>query len=252
MSAAPPNPRFGVYFDAVYRRHDGVLHSNSDALPFLRFLGQLGANFGGLTLFGRTTSSTQAAPYPLGIRHELVALPYYPSLRALPRVVAAFARTLGAMWRGLAQVDIVLVFGPHPLGLPMALMALARGKRVVLGSREDTMTYFRNRLPSPRWRPVLLPLWLVDRAFRALSRRCPTVVVGKHLERRYGGPRRRLLAIEVSLVSDTQVALAPRSGGWGHDELALIAVGRVEQEKNPLLLAELMRLLGEAARAATD
>jgi glycosyltransferase involved in cell wall biosynthesis len=238
-----PVARLGVYFDAVYRREGGRLHTNSDAFPFLRFLGELASSFERLTVFGRTTRSVEAAPYALAAEHDLVALPYYPSLRALGSFVRAVGGTLPAMWRGLDRVDAVLVFGPHPLGLAMALMALARRKRVVLGSREDTMFYFRNRLPSRLWAPVLLPLAAVDRAFRLLARRCPAVVVGSALERRYGGPRPGLLAIEVSLVADAQVAARPRPEPWGSGGVEMIAVGRVETEKNPLLLAELMALL---------
>jgi glycosyltransferase involved in cell wall biosynthesis len=150
------------------------------------------------------------------------------------------------VWRALDSVDVVLAFGPHPFSLVLAVMAVVRGRPVVLGSREDTMVYLANRLPSPRWRVALVPMRAVDRAFRALARRHPAVVVGHQLEARFGGPRPGLLAFEVSLVADAQVVRGPREEPWGRGRVSLLSVGRLEQEKNPLLLVELMRRLEDA------
>ena len=79
-----------------------------------------------------------------------------------------------------------------------------------------------------------------------LARRWPVVVVGPELARQYGRAR-RLLAIPVSLVSEgdivpAEVALRRRYDG----ELRLLSVGRLEAEKNPLLLADVLARLRAA------
>jgi glycosyltransferase involved in cell wall biosynthesis len=148
------------------------------------------------------------------------------------------------MWRGLSSVDAVWIFGPHPFSLLFILLALVRRRRVILGVRQDTMGYFRARLPNRRWLPVLFALWLVDRAFRLLARVLPAVVVGSQLERAYGGPRAGLMPTTISLTASSEIASEPGAKDWdGVKELLM--VGRIEPEKNPILvvdaLAELNR-----------
>ncbi|MDQ3728860.1 MAG: glycosyltransferase family 4 protein [Actinomycetota bacterium] len=168
---------------------------------------------------------------------ELIPLPYYPSLRNLIQVGRTSSRTLAAMWRGLAQVDVVWAFGPHPFALALVAMARVRGRRAVLGIRQDTMNYFRSRLPSRRAIPLLGPLWLLDRAFKIFGRMTPVTVVGEGLARAYGAPRPGVLPMTVSLMRRTDVVGEPPKRSYS-GRLRLLTVGRVEPEKNPALLVD--------------
>jgi glycosyltransferase involved in cell wall biosynthesis len=229
--------RLGLYIDAMYRTgEDGRVLTNFETLPFLRFGCEVGRHFDELVLFGREAPDGAGATYPLAAGPVVAPLPWYPSLAHVGRFAAALARTVPALWRGVGRVDVVWTFGPHPVSLLLALLALARGRRVVLGVRQDTMRYFAARLRRRGAAPLLAPLWVLDRAWRALARRVPATVVGTSLERRYGGPRPGLLAMTVSLVREREVAAEPRPAPPRAVEL--LTVGRIEPEKNPLLLVE--------------
>lgn len=233
-------PRLGVYVDAPFRAGpDGRLYTNSEAFPFLSFVAEVGAGFSHLYLLGRAASSDAGADYGLPQGPTLLALPYYESLRRLRSVAVSAVGTIRAMWQSLSQVDVVWVFGPHPPSLLLALLALARRRRVILGIRQDTMRYFRARLPGKAWAPLLMPLWLVDRAFHLLARTVPTIVVGPELERTYGGPRPGLVSATISLATTADVLeRAPEQTAGGARRL--LTVGRVEPEKNPLLVVEML------------
>jgi glycosyltransferase involved in cell wall biosynthesis len=229
--------RLGVYVDTVFRLDGTRLFTNSEAFPFMLFVGEVATGFARTMLIGRTVEQGADTGYELPGALGLISLPYYENLRRLGSVLRTGWSTLRAMWRALDQLDVVWVFGPHPLGLVLALFALARRRRVVVGIRQDTMSYFTARLPSSRWTPVLAPLWVIDRCFRLLARRVPAVVVGDELERSYGGPRPGLIRAVISLTTSGQVVAEPREKDWsGAHEL--ITVGRIEPEKNPRLLVE--------------
>ena len=237
--------RLGVYIDTSYRRDGDRVLTNFETLPFLQFASEVGVHFDELVLIGR------AAPEGVGVDHalpagaQLAGLPWYPSLAELGQVVRAVRGMVPALWRALDGVDVVWCFGPHPFSMLLALLALVRRRRVALGVRQDTMAYFRSRMPpGRRGRPLLVPLWLLDRAWRALAARVPTAVVGAELEARYGGPRPGLTAMTVSLVRDRQIAEAP-APRFGDQAARLLTVGRIEPEKNPLLLID---ALGELVR----
>ena len=93
---------------------------------------------------------------------------------------------------------------------------------------------------------------VLETIWRLLARRYAVVVVGPELERKYRDDRARsVLATTVSLVSERDLAVAADAvaardyGG----ELTLLTVGRLDAEKNPLLLAEIMaRLLAGERR----
>ncbi|MGI9020533.1 MAG: glycosyltransferase [Solirubrobacterales bacterium] len=233
-------PRLLVYVDAPFRAGpEGRLYTNSEAFPFMSFVAEVGAGFAHLHVLGRAASPDAGADYELPPGPTLLPLPYYVSLRRLLSVAGSAAGTLRAMWRGLSQVDVVWVFGPHPLSLLLALLALVRRRRVILGVRQDTMRYFRARLPGNAWAPLLVPLWLLDRAFHLLARAVSTIVVGSELERAYGGPRPGLVSATISLASTADVLeRAPEQTADGARRL--LTVGRVEPEKNPLLVVEML------------
>ena len=237
--------RLGLYIDAQYREEAGRVHTNFETLPFLRFGCEVGSHFDELVLFGRAGGEGLDQALPPGPR--LAPLPFYPSLAHLGPVAAALVRTPRALWRGLDRVDAVWCFGPHPVSLLLALLALARGRKVALGVRQDTMRYFRTRLRGRAGRPLLVPLRALDALWRALARRVPATVVGEELERRYGGPRDAVLSMQISLVGDADVAAQPRPGPSG-DDVSLLTVGRIDVEKNPLLLVDALADLGEGWR----
>jgi len=235
--------RLGIYVDDVYRvvaRAEG--HRISTDRAFLLFACEVGRRFDALVLFGRTLHCDQPADYLLPSDVELVELPHYSQLSQLREVLKALAGTSAGMWRGLGEVDTVWVFGPHPFALLLVAMSFIRRKRVVLGVRQDTLSYFRARLRSRRWLPVLVAVQGINEAYRLLARVVPTTVVGPELARVYGGEGPLLLSMTVSLVRAGDVAAAPPQRDWS-GTVELLTVSRLEPEKNPLLLVEALARL---------
>jgi glycosyltransferase involved in cell wall biosynthesis len=230
--------RVAVYTDYPYHEVAGEVYAER---AFAVFLAELARSLGGLTVIGRLDPSAARARYPLGEDVELVPLPYYRRLSDPLPAARAMAGSLGRYWKALGQLDCVWLLGPHPLAFPFAALALARRKRVVLGVRQDTPQYVRNRHPGKRL--AQLAAEVMERSFRALGRLCDVVAVGPEIAANYGGAR-RVLEIAVSLVDETDViapALALEKDYGG--ELRALSVGRLEEEKNPLLLAEALAAL---------
>lgn len=239
-SAERPRERLGLYLDVVYRAVGapaGTSYSTDRA--FFLFAREVARHFESLTVFGRVMPAESEAEYVLPPETRVVALPYYPNLRRLGAVGRATAGTVRAFAAGLRGVDVVWVFGPHVFGLTLALLALARRRKVVLGVRQDTLEYYARRAGSERWAPVLVLVRLLDVADRVLARRLPATVVGYEVGRRYGAPRKRLLVMTASLVPESAVVGTPPARDWS-GRLELLTVGRLEPEKNPLLLVELL------------
>ena len=119
-------------------------------------------------------------------------------------------------------------------------MAWARGKKVVLGVRQDTPEYVRNRHPGRK--SLHRVARLMDGGYRFLGRFCSVIAVGPAVAANYGKSK-RLLQISVSLVDEADV-VAPEARHVDYDgELTALSVGRLEVEKNPLLLADILALL---------
>jgi glycosyltransferase involved in cell wall biosynthesis len=236
--------RLGIYLDADYRivdTRDGqqvAVHPADFALVRL-FLLEVGAHFDSLVLVGRADRQGELGEYiSMPPTVEFVELPYYRTLTQLGAVAAATGGTTRQMWRALEQLDAIWVFGPHPFSLMLVALAKLRRKEVVLGVRQDTPAYFRARLPSRMWAPAMAGVHALDASYRLLSRTFKTVVVGPAIARRYGGPRPKLLP----LISDSVVPAGDISDGTGSRDwsgpLELLTVGRIDPEKNPLLLVE--------------
>jgi glycosyltransferase involved in cell wall biosynthesis len=227
--------RAAVYTDAVLRRTDrGVFAGES----FVAFVAGLRDHVEGLVLVGRLAPEARADHYRLRDDVEFVALPHYASLADPAAVVRSGAAAVRSFWRALDDVDAAWLFGPHPLALVFALVGLGRGRRVVLGVRQDMPAHMRARHPTRR------SLWAaagaLDAAWRALARRCPTVVVGPDLARRYRRAR-ALLPIVVSTVEEHDVGRARVERARPDDgPLVVLSVGRLDPEKNPLMLAEVL------------
>lgn len=237
--------RLGIYVDAVFHVDEGDeqrVRVDPVDYAFLLFAAEVGERFDRLVLFGRTRAGV-APPEAVPLDHvDLARLPHYDSLRDFGGVVRAGRGTLRGLFRGLSSVDVVWVLGPHPYGFALIGLAFLRGKPVVLGVRQDTIGYFRNRLPARGSRPLLGAVWVMDGLYRLLSRRVKTTVVGQRLARRYGGGRGRVLPMKVSLVRSADVVQAPADLDWG-GTIELLSVGRLEPEKNPLLLIDALAQL---------
>ena len=52
------------------------------------------------------------------------------------------------MWRSLDSSDAVFSLGPYPHAIALALIALIRRRRLVLGVRQDFPAYVRHRHPG--------------------------------------------------------------------------------------------------------
>jgi glycosyltransferase involved in cell wall biosynthesis len=241
--------RLGLFVDAAFRAEPGEggtrIWCGDELLGFTRFAAAVGERLGTLVLIAKGTDDAAQTPYELPAGVELAPLPYYRSLRDIPALMRAMPATVVALWRALAKVDAVWISASHPLGLVLMAMAKLRRRAVVISVRQDTMGYFRSRLPSRRWAPLLAPLWLVDRIYRAAARRTPTTVVGAQIARQYRAPRDNVLPIRVNLISEAEIPAEPPRREWGA-AVSMLTVGRVEPEKNPLLLVEALELLQRA------
>lgn len=230
--------RLGVYQDGPFRLVGAQVAPDPADAPFFRFVSEVAENFDSFVVFARVTGTDASGEQScLPRRTEVVQLPDYGSLRRLYAVAGAAVRTGSSFWRGLSGVDVVWVFGPHPFELMIVLLAKLRRRRVVLGVRQDTPEYFRARLPSPRWKPVLAAVRAMDGLHRLLARRIPATVVGTANAERYASRKGRVLTMMPSLVREADVVSEPPERDWT-GVLDLLTVGRIDAEKNPLLLVE--------------
>jgi glycosyltransferase involved in cell wall biosynthesis len=233
--------RLGVFCDYSYRRDAGKLYAE---LPFALFLRQLRPFCQRLVLTGRLDPKPGTYPYVMD-DVDFVALPHYSSGANLSAVIRAVPAGIHRFWRMLDDVDVVWVLGPNPpQAIIFALLARLRRRRVVLGVRQNLPVLIRHRHPGK------VHLWLfalaLEAAFRLLSLRIATTVVGPDLGRRYRRAR-RLHVFYVSLLEDAQIVAADDDRReFDGPELRMLSVGRLDPEKNPLLLADVL------ARASAD
>jgi glycosyltransferase involved in cell wall biosynthesis len=245
--------RLGVYSDLVYRREGETLSTD---LSFIRFPTSLPPRVDEVVVFGRLHPEPGREPYALpaeGVR--FVALPYYPSVFHVARLMRALRASVDVFARELGGLDAVLLYGPHPLALAFARVARGRGVPVVLGVRQDYPQYIGNRLPSRAWAWAVAAAHALERAWRLLARTTPTVAIGEALARNYRSGSAPVLVSGLSLVrADELVAVEEAvAKDWDADELRIVSVGRLDPEKNPLLLADVLaRLRARDARWALD
>jgi glycosyltransferase involved in cell wall biosynthesis len=238
--------RLAVYTDYEYRS-DG--RRRYGQLAFVVFLEALRERVDRLVLVGRLDPKPGSSHYPLHEDTELVGLPHYESLGHPLAVARSLLVSVKLFWRLLDEVDTVWVLGPYPHSVLLALLTIARRRRLVLGVRQDMPQYVRSRRPDRRW--MHWSADLLEGIWRLLARRHPVVVVGPELERKYReGHARSVLATAVSLVSESDLAEAAAAVAARDysGELTLLTVGRLDAEKNPLLLAEIAALLAAGAR----
>ena len=226
--------RLGIYTDYAYHRVGERVYAER---AFALFIAALAPRFEKTVVAGRLSPAESKARYDLGAV-DFVALPFYETLARPWSAMAAMGSSLGRLWRAIGEVDAFLLIGPHLLALPIALMALLRRRRLVLCVRQEYVEYVRNRHPQRRaWHLVAR---ILEGTFRILARVCPVVVVGPRLAEVYGHSR-RLLEISISLVDQGDIVPPDRAlERPSEDVWRVLSVGRIDREKDPLLLAEIL------------
>jgi glycosyltransferase involved in cell wall biosynthesis len=228
--------RLAVYTDYVYRRTEGTVRAER---AFALFLAALDPHVERLRLIGRLAADGGQARYALPREVELAPLPHYPSLADPRAVLYSLRRSARYVWRALDDVDVLWVLGPYPHAIVLVAVALCRRRSVVLGVRQDWPSYVRRRRPGRRWMhwsaDVLEWIW------RALARWFPVVAVGPELSNNYAhAPAVHQLVVSLVPAAALERPVPPRDYGA---ELAILSVGRLDEEKNPLLLADVLALL---------
>jgi glycosyltransferase involved in cell wall biosynthesis len=228
--------RVAVYTDYVYRRVGGAIYAER---AFALFLAALAPQVQKLKLIGRLAPTCDQTRYALPPAIELSPLGHYASLAHPGAVLRSLVGSLGQMIRALDDVDVVWVLGPYPHAYLLVLIALARRRTVVLGVRQDWPRYVRMRHPGRRW--MHLAADLMEWIWLTMARWLPVVAVGPELSARYAHAP-AVLDLTVSLVPGAAVLEAPPSRDYG-SELRILSVGRLDEEKNPLLLADILAKL---------
>jgi glycosyltransferase involved in cell wall biosynthesis len=236
MSLSPS--RVAVYNDQAYWREGDAVYT---ARAFVVFLGELARSLERLVVVGRVDPNPGRSFYRLSDELEFAPLPWYRDASNPIQAARAFAGSVRALWRVLDEVDCVWVLGPYPLSVVMVALAFLRRKRVVLGVRQDMPQYIRNRHPRRRW--IQRAANTLEAAWRLLARRFPIVVVGPQLARNYAFARRKL-EISISLVHARDIVSADERR-TSNGRLTVVSVGRLDREKNPLMLADVLARLHE-------
>jgi glycosyltransferase involved in cell wall biosynthesis len=230
--------RVVVYTDAVYREIGGAFYGE---IAFTLFVGALASAVDEVTVVGRLDPDGGASHYPLPPGVRFVPLPYYASLSRPLRVISTLYRSLRLYWRTLDDADGAWLFGPYLHAQLFAAIAAARRRRVVLGVRQDFPAYVRRRRPGVRW--MHLAADVLEGSWRMLAHHCRVVVVGPALASHYTRAK-RLLVLTVSLISSDDISAGEDAATRSYDgELTLLSVGRLDEEKNPLLLADILASL---------
>jgi len=228
--------RLAVYTDYVYRAKDGRVYGER---AFVLFLAQMTCNVDELTIVGRLHPNPSVSHYPLPESTRFVGLPHYETLARPFEVLGSISRSLGRFWRVLDGVDAVWLMGPFLHSIAFVGLAALRHKRIALGVRQNlpALTRSRTGLRWMHWAADIL-----EAVWKLLAFRLPVVVVGPELARRYRHAQ-ALLPITVSLISERDIGAPARN--WDGPR-QILSVGRLEREKNPLLLADILSRLRTA------
>ncbi|MGZ6613205.1 MAG: glycosyltransferase [Solirubrobacteraceae bacterium] len=227
-----------AFTDYVYSQRGEILYGER---AFALFLVSLTAHVEHLTIVGRLNREPRAFHYPIPSSVRFVGLPHYSSLTKPFSVALSLVRSLQRFWRALDDADRVWLLGPYPHAVAFAVIALMRRKPLILGVRQDFPAYVRSRRPTRRWMHRAADL--LELSWRLLARRAPVVVVGPELERHYRHAP-AVLEIAVSLITANDVAEGQRASGRSYEgDLRVLSVGRIDSEKNPLLLADVLAQL---------
>src|SRR5204863_8784060 len=126
--------------------------------------------------------------------------------------------------------------------LAFAACALLRRRQVALGVRQDMPRYIRERHPGNKG--LHAAAVALEAAWRAAARGSALVAVGTDLGHRYRRAR-RLRVSHVSLVSEHDIGHeeVASARGWS-GELRALSVARLDAEKNPAMLADVLAHVG--------
>lgn len=227
-----------AYLDQAFWRSAGEVFA---ARSFVIFLGAVARHFDQFTVTARLSQTPADSHYRLPGPARFAPLPYYSSAARPVEVIRAARESMSRFDALLDDCDVAWLLGPHPFALAFAQLAARRDKRVVLGVRQDLPEYVRNRRPN---RPDMrLAATALELSYRRLARRHGAIVVGSELAHHYSRAA-RLLEIWVSLVSASDV-VAPPAPRPRRDRLRLLSVGRIDAEKNPLMLVDVLERLGD-------
>src|SRR4051794_30448371 len=230
--------RVAVYTDHLFWRKDGELYSDRS---FPGFLARLEPLVGSLVFLARVDPAPGAAQHRMPPGMEIVETPFVGSLSNPLHLARMMVGSMRRFWKVLDRVDAVFLVGSYLVSFVFAAMAAARGKRVVLGVRQDLPQYARTRHPDRRW--IHLAADVLEGLYRLMSRVFPIAVVGPGLARNFRGAR-SLLELSVSLIEEADIVSREEALARSYDgELTILSVGRLDAEKNPLLLADVLAQL---------
>lgn len=230
--------RIAVYTDDEFSDYDGGIYARR---AFTLFVDRLSERVEEMVVLGRLRQGGEIARYRLADEIRFVGLPYYESLGSPVRAGQGFVHSMRRFWRILDGVDGCWLLGPHPFSVAFALLAFVRRRRIVLGVRQDLPEYARTRHPGKI--AVTAIAWALEGAYRLLALRFPTVVVGPALAHNYRHSA-RLLEIAVSLVEPEQIIDPQEAAERTYSRRkTILSVGRVDKEKNPLMLAGVLDAL---------
>ena len=235
--------RLGVFVDAPYVRVGDRYESN---VAFVRFFDALSEHVTELVVFGRLNPATAEPGVALTERARFVALPHYERLTDARAVLRAWPRAMDAFSANAPGLDAVLLFGPHPLSVGFARVARRAGVPSFLGIREDLRTYVAARVaPGARGWVARMSAVALERAFFRQSRRSPVIAVGGTFAQRYRtAGAKAVLSVFFSLVRDEDIcAPRPDPSAAAAATMRVLSVGRLDPEKNPVLLVEIAEQL---------
>jgi glycosyltransferase involved in cell wall biosynthesis len=227
--------RLAVFTDHLFWREGERVYSDR---VFPTFVAAMAPLFERLVLIARVHPEAGRSHYEIPAQVEIAPLPWVDNLSRPGKVVSMTLRSIRRYWRMLDDVDVIWLVGSYATSLPFALIAALRGKKVAFGIRQDLPSYARGRHPDRR--SVHVAADLLEGVYRALARFFPFAVVGPDLADRFKHAP-RLLDVSVSLISEHDVLPVEQAVSRPYDgELVILNVGRVEMEKNPLLLADVL------------
>jgi glycosyltransferase involved in cell wall biosynthesis len=226
--------RVAVYGEFSYRRDAQGLSTDQS---FALFVARLGGFVERLLIVGRLDPKPGSTHHRLQGDFDFAELPDYASLGSMTSALRATLASIPRLWRSLEQVEVVWLLGPNPLCVVFALLARLRGRRVVLGVRQDIVALTRSRYGRGAH---LAAAVILERIWRLIARRATVIAIGPELERAYDGAG-HVVAISISLIDAEDVIGAQEAERRDYSgELTALSVGRLEAQKNPLLLADVL------------
>src|SRR3954451_23542919 len=235
--------RVAVYTDHLFWRDRDDVYTDR---VFPVFVSRMAPMVQDLVFVARVDPMPGRSQHRMPPGTQVVAMPWVESLSRPLDLLRTMVGSVRTFWRVLDRVDAVWLVGSYLISLPFALMAAVRGKRVTLGVRQALPRYARGRYPGRR--SIHLAADALEALYKVLSRFFPIVVVGPELARNFRHAP-HLLELSVSLIDDADIVSADDALARPYDgELRVLSVGRLDAEKNPLLLADILRRLRASGR----